>query len=76
VKILEGMLINIPRFPKNKCDGIPLFPGYELICLNRIQVFRIEFMYKAHYMMISYRPELGGIWRYYGISRGLSLKSS
>jgi hypothetical protein len=29
---------------------------------SSILVFRIEFMYEAHYMMISYRPELCGIW--------------
>lgn len=48
------------------------FEEQKLTCLNRIQVFRIEFMYKARYMMISYRPELSGVWCYYGISRGLS----
>lgn len=52
------------------------FEEQKLTCLNRIQVFRIEFMYKARYMMISYRPELSGVWCYYGISRGLSLKIS
>jgi hypothetical protein len=41
------------------------------IYLNDFLVFRIEFMYEAHYMMISYRPEHGGIWHCCGISRGL-----
>jgi hypothetical protein len=39
--------------------------------MDDILFFMIEFMYKAHYMMISYRPELGEIWHCYGISRGL-----
>ena len=46
--------------------------GYILIGKDMADfpAFRIEFMYKAHYMMISYRPELCGIWHCYGISRG------
>jgi hypothetical protein len=41
------------------------------IGLNDFLYFRIEFMYEAHHMMISYRPEVGGIWNCYGISHGL-----
>lgn len=40
------------------------------ISLNDFLYFRIEFMYEAHHMMISYRPKLGGIWNCHGISQG------
>jgi len=40
------------------------------IDLNNFLYFRIEFMYEAHHMMISYRPKLGGIWNCHGISHG------
>jgi hypothetical protein len=40
------------------------------IYLNDFLYFGIEFMYEAHHMMISYRPELGGIWNCHGISHG------
>jgi hypothetical protein len=46
------------------------YPGYEN------PGFWIEFMYKARNMIISYRPEHGGIWRYHGIPQGHNNKYS
>jgi hypothetical protein len=50
---------------------IIIIPGMIRNMSERYLAFRIEFMYEAHYMMISYRPERCGIWHCYGISRGL-----
>jgi hypothetical protein len=56
-------------FTQNSVNG-NLGYGFIGTSLTGTWDFRIGFMYEAHHMMISYRPERSEIWHCYGISRG------
>jgi hypothetical protein len=73
-KKIQNRKRRINQYSADKLRTNPAESDYnpDMIFPVRVQgpPFRIEFMYKAHYMIISYRPELSGIWHCYGIPHG------